>query len=66
MSETRRRRARRRAEGQRLRIIDLLEEIADVDEQKQCPGCGEFFKQLSSHTPHCDYVDADTDDSEGE
>lgn len=43
-----------RAERQRLRIIALLETIADVDHKEQCQKCGRYFKQLSSHTPHCD------------
>jgi len=44
---------RARAEGQRLRIIHLLEELAGVDEQEQCRRCGEFFENLGSHEPHC-------------
>ncbi len=40
---------RARAEGQRLRIIRLLEELADVDEKEQCQGCGEWFARLSAH-----------------
>jgi hypothetical protein len=64
MSETRRRRARRRAEGQRLRIIRLLEEIAEVDAQEQCEGCGDWFSQLSAHEPHCKHVTSPTDTDE--
>lgn len=44
---------RARAEGQRLRIIRLLEVLADVDELEQCQGCGEWFKNVGSHRQHC-------------
>jgi len=48
-----------RAEGQRQRVITLLEAIgdtldADVDDKEQCPSCGRYFKQVHSHAPHCD------------
>jgi hypothetical protein len=49
--------SRARAEGQRRRIIHLLEEIADEDPKDQCLMCGEWFDQLSAHTPHCDGPD---------
>jgi len=52
MSHPRHREAR--AEGQRRRIIALLEELADAEPQEQCSLCGRYFKQLSSHRPHCD------------
>lgn len=55
MTERERRlRARARADGQRRRIIALLEAIADIDTKEQCPECGEYFTQVSSHRPHCD------------
>lgn len=38
-----------RAEGQRLRIIRLLEELAGVDGKDQCQQCGEWFDRLSAH-----------------
>jgi len=47
-----------RAERQRLRIIALLEAIADVDPHEQCPECGRFFKGLAQHREHCDGPDA--------
>jgi len=53
MPNSRRRRAVR-AEGQRLRIIQLLEELGDIEPKDQCPTCGEWFDQVSSHKPHCD------------
>jgi hypothetical protein len=43
-----------RAERQRLRLIALLEVIADVDHQEQCPDCGRFFKGLAQHRASCD------------
>jgi hypothetical protein len=43
-----------RAEGQRRRIIALLEELADADHKEQCRMCGEYFDRLSSHEPHCE------------
>jgi hypothetical protein len=43
-----------RAERQRLRLIALLELIADVDHQEQCPDCGRFFKGLTQHRASCD------------
>lgn len=47
-----------RAERQRLRIIELLEAIADVDPHDQCPECGRFFKGLAQHREHCDGLDS--------
>jgi len=47
-------RYRRRAEGQRLRMIRLLEVLADEDPKEQCPKCGEWFDNLAAHVPHCD------------
>jgi len=47
-----------RAERQRLRIIALLEAIADVDPHDQCPECGRFFKGLAQHREHCDGLDS--------
>lgn len=49
--------ARARAEGQRRRIIHLLEQLADADAKEQCERCGEWFAQVSSHDPHCDGPD---------
>jgi len=43
-----------RAEGQRLRIVHLLEELGDVDEKEQCEQCGRWFVSVSSHKTHCD------------
>jgi len=43
-----------RAEQQRLRIIELLEQAVDADHTEQCPDCGEFYAGLSQHRPHCD------------
>jgi len=52
------RRAREaRAEGQRLRIIRLLEELGDIEPKEQCPACGEWFAQVSAHKPHCNGPD---------
>ena len=48
---------RARADGQRRRIIRLLETLADEDHKDQCQRCGEWFEQLSAHTPHCDGPD---------
>jgi hypothetical protein len=50
----RRRRRQARAEGQRLRIIRLLEELGDIDAKEQCDKCGDWFDSVSSHKPHCD------------
>lgn len=46
-------------DGLQRRQVRLLEAIAaelgaDVDQLEQCRQCGEWYKQLSSHTPHCD------------
>lgn len=49
--------AQAREEGQRRRIIRLLETITDTDSKDQCLMCGEWFDQLSAHTPHCDGPD---------
>jgi hypothetical protein len=46
-----------RAEGQRLRIIRLLEALGDMDSKEQCRKCGGWFDQVSSHEPHCDGPD---------
>lgn len=46
-----------RAEGQRLRIIRLLEALGDMDSKEQCRKCGGWFDQASSHEPHCDGPD---------
>lgn len=43
-----------RAEGQRRRIIELLEDLAGVDAMDQCPKCGEWFDNLGAHKPYCD------------
>lgn len=43
-----------RAEGQRLRIIRLLEQLADEDPKAQCKWCGEWFDNLPAHERHCD------------
>lgn len=45
--------------GLREREIELLEAIAvavdaDVDEKTQCERCGRWYKQVSSHTRHCE------------
>lgn len=44
---------RARAEGQRKRIIELLEELADVDPKVQCPRCGDYYDNLGAHKRHC-------------
>ncbi len=44
---------RARAEGQRKRIIRLLEELGDVEPKEQCPACGEWFDNLGAHERHC-------------
>lgn len=44
---------RARAEGQRLRIIRLLEELADVESKDQCQACGQWFSNLGAHKAHC-------------
>ena len=55
MSERQRRlRANARAEGQRRRIIRLLEQLGDIEPKEQCGKCGGWFEQVSSHEPHCD------------
>ena len=46
--------AQARAEGQRRRIIRLLEQLCDEDEKSQCRICGRWFDNLSAHTRHCD------------
>lgn len=46
-------RSQRRAERQRLRIIRLLETLADEDHKDQCKWCGEWFDNLSAHERHC-------------
>lgn len=43
-----------RAEGQRQRIIMLLEQLADEDPKDQCKMCGDWYANLSAHEPHCD------------
>ena len=55
MGHPRQRRAR--AEEQRLRIIRLLEELADAEPKDQCPKCGQWFDSVPSHLPHCDGAD---------
>lgn len=45
--------------GLREREIELLEAVADavgadVDSRDQCEKCGQWYKQLSSHRPHCE------------
>lgn len=42
-----------REEGQRKRIIQLLEQLGDVEPKEQCPQCGEWFDNLGAHTRHC-------------
>jgi hypothetical protein len=49
---------RARAEGQRRRTIELLEQLAiaagaDVDEKEQCLTCGDYFKNVAAHERHC-------------
>lgn len=46
-------------DGLRRRQLELLEAIADaldadVADKEQCGQCGQWFKQVSSHTRHCD------------
>lgn len=46
-------------DGLRRRQVELLEAIADaldadVADKEQCDECGEWFRQVSSHAPHCD------------
>lgn len=41
------------------RQVELLEAIAaaldaDYEQLEQCDRCGEWYKQVSSHRPHCD------------
>lgn len=43
-----------RAEGQRKRIIELLEVLADEDSKEQCKWCGDYFDNLGAHKRHCD------------
>jgi len=43
-----------RAEGQRKRIIRLLEQLADEEPKEQCKMCGEWFDSLAAHEPYCD------------
>jgi hypothetical protein len=50
----RRRRHEARVEGSLQYIASLLEDVAGVDDREQCPTCGKWFKQVSSHRPHCD------------
>lgn len=45
---------RARAEGQRLRIIRLLEKATDTESKEQCRKCGEWFANVSAHERHCD------------
>lgn len=45
---------RARAEGQRLRIIRLLEQAVDAENKEQCDSCGGWFTSVASHEPHCD------------
>jgi len=42
-----------RAEGQRLRIIELLEKATDTESMDQCPKCGDWFDNLGAHERHC-------------
>jgi len=42
------------AEGQRKRIIRLLEKLTDTESKDQCDQCGAWFDNLAAHTPHCD------------
>lgn len=46
--------SRARAEGQRRRIIELLEQIADVEPKDQCPKCGGWYENLGAHEYHCE------------
>lgn len=43
-------------DGDRKRIIELLEELSDADHKEQCPLCGDYFKGVSQHKTHCDGV----------
>jgi hypothetical protein len=43
-----------RADGQRKRIIALLETLADADSKDQCRMCGEWFDNVAAHKRHCD------------
>lgn len=43
-----------RADGQRKRIIRLLEQLADESSQEQCRMCGDWYDNLAAHKPHCD------------
>lgn len=48
-----------RAEGQRRRIVQLLEAMVaaaggDVADVEQCATCGGYYKSVSSHKQHCD------------
>jgi hypothetical protein len=44
-----------RAEGQRKRIIHLLEQLADEESKEQCRMCGEWFDSVAKHQPHCEH-----------
>ena len=46
--------AQARTEGQRKRIIELLEQVADGDPKDQCRQCGQWFDNLAAHERHCD------------
>ncbi len=45
---------RARAEGQRKRIIELLEKATESESKNQCPKCGQYFESVGLHSPHCD------------
>lgn len=44
---------RARAEGQRLRIITLLEELGDIESKQQCRKCGDWYDNVNAHISHC-------------
>ena len=42
-----------RAEGQRKRIIELLEKATDSESKDQCRKCGDWFDRVGPHERHC-------------
>jgi len=41
-------------------LLEKLVESADgeVQDMSQCEGCGRYFKSVSSHRPHCEFLEA--------
>lgn len=40
-------------------LLEKLVESADgeVKDMSQCEGCGRYFKSVSSHRPHCEFLE---------